>query len=48
MEKLVFCKKYKKELPALEGPPYPGPKGKKYLKQFQKKLGWNGLAIKQC
>ena len=28
MERLVFCKKYQQELPGLENPPYPGPKGK--------------------
>ena len=27
MVRLVNCKKLKKELPGLEGPPYPGPKG---------------------
>ena len=27
MRRLIFCKKYKKELPGLERPPYPGPKG---------------------
>lgn len=27
MTRTVICRKYKKELPALERPPYPGPKG---------------------
>tara|TARA_Y100001968_G_scaffold329485_1_gene378919 strand:- start:2085 stop:2351 length:267 start_codon:yes stop_codon:yes gene_type:complete len=27
MERIVFCKKYKEELPGLDNPPYPGPKG---------------------
>ena len=27
MVKLIFCKKLQKELPALETPPMPGPKG---------------------
>ena len=25
--RMVFCKKYQKELPGLDKPPYPGPKG---------------------
>ncbi len=27
MSRTVFCKKYQQELPGLEAPPYPGPKG---------------------
>ncbi|ALO45137.1 oxidative damage protection protein [Pseudohongiella spirulinae] len=27
MSRMVFCKKYQKELPALPTPPYPGPVG---------------------
>ena len=27
MSRMVHCKKYDKELPALAAPPYPGPKG---------------------
>lgn len=27
MSRMVFCKKYQKELPALAAPPYPGPVG---------------------
>ena len=27
MSRMVHCKKYGKELPALNAPPYPGPKG---------------------
>lgn len=27
MARMVHCKKYDKELPALAAPPYPGPKG---------------------
>lgn len=27
MSRMVFCKKYQKELPALPAPPYPGPMG---------------------
>ena len=44
MEKLVFCKKYKKELPALEGPPYPGPKGKEIFETISKKAWMEWLS----
>ena len=27
MAKTIFCKKYQKELPGLDAPPFPGPKG---------------------
>lgn len=27
MTRTVFCRKYQKDLPGLERPPYPGPKG---------------------
>ena len=27
MSRIVFCRKYQKELPGLSAPPYPGPKG---------------------
>ncbi len=27
MTRIVFCRKYQKELPGLEKPPFPGPKG---------------------
>ena len=27
MSRTVFCKKYRQDLPGLERPPYPGPKG---------------------
>ncbi|MEM1403786.1 MAG: oxidative damage protection protein [Pseudomonadota bacterium] len=27
MSRTVFCTKYKQELPGLDAPPYPGPKG---------------------
>lgn len=27
MSRTVFCRKYQKDLPGLERPPYPGPKG---------------------
>ncbi|MBJ13567.1 MAG: oxidative damage protection protein [Candidatus Marinimicrobia bacterium] len=37
MEKLVFCKKYNKELPSLDRPPYPGPKGQEIYETVSKK-----------
>ena len=37
MERLVFCRKYQKELPGLEKPPYPGPKGEEIYKNVSKK-----------
>ena len=37
MDKLVFCKKYKKNLPSLDRPPYPGPKGEEIYKTVSKK-----------
>ncbi len=27
MSRTVFCKKYQQEMPGLDAPPYPGPKG---------------------
>ena len=27
MSRMVFCRKHQRELPGLEAPPYPGPKG---------------------
>ena len=37
MEKLIFCKKYKEELPGLDNPPYPGPKGEEIFKTVSRK-----------
>ena len=36
MVRLVNCKKLKKELPGLEGPPYPGPKGEEIFLNISK------------
>lgn len=33
MTRMVFCKKYQKELPALALPPFPGAKGKEIYEQ---------------
>tara|TARA_Y100001968_G_C19320482_1_gene698971 strand:+ start:858 stop:1127 length:270 start_codon:yes stop_codon:yes gene_type:complete len=37
MERLVFCKKYQKELPGLQNPPYPGPKGEEIYQSVSNK-----------
>ena len=34
MSNTVFCRKYQKELPALERAPYPGPKGQEILENI--------------
>jgi Fe-S cluster biosynthesis and repair protein YggX len=33
----VFCRKYQEELPGLESPPYPGPKGQDLFENVSKK-----------
>lgn len=33
MTRMVFCKKYQKDLPALALPPFPGPKGQEIYQQ---------------
>lgn len=37
MTRNVNCRKYKKELPGLENPPYPGPKGQDIYKNVSEK-----------
>ena len=36
MTRIVTCKKYKKDLPGLDQPPYPGPKGQEIFKTVSK------------
>ena len=36
MSRMVHCKKYDKELPALAAPPYPGPKGQEIFDTVSK------------
>ena len=36
MARMVFCKKLKKELPGLDFPPFPGPKGKEIFNSVSK------------
>ncbi len=37
MSRTVFCKKYQQELPALEKPPFPGPKGQDLYDNYSAK-----------
>jgi Fe-S cluster biosynthesis and repair protein YggX len=42
MSRMVFCKKYQKELEGLAAPPYPGPKGQEIFDSVSKQawLDW--------
>ena len=37
MSRIIFCKKYKKDLEGLDKPPYPGPKGQEIFETLSKK-----------
>lgn len=37
MTRMVMCRKYKEELPGLERPPYPGPKGEAIFQDVSKR-----------
>lgn len=37
MQRMVFCQKYKQELPGLSHPPYPGPKGEYIFRHISQK-----------
>ena len=37
MSRIIFCKKYKKDLEGLNKPPYPGPKGQEIFETLSKK-----------
>ena len=37
MTRMVMCRKYKKELPGLDRPPYPGPKGQAVFNEVSRK-----------
>ena len=47
MSKKILCKKLNKELPALEIPPMPGPKGVEIMNSVSAKHGKCGNHIKQ-
>lgn len=36
MARTVFCKKYQREMPGLDAPPYPGPKGQDIYEHVSK------------
>ena len=36
MSRMVMCRKYRKELPGLDAPPYPGPKGQAIFENVSK------------
>jgi Fe-S cluster biosynthesis and repair protein YggX len=36
MSRTVMCKKYQQQLPGLDAPPYPGPKGQEIYEQISK------------
>lgn len=37
MSRVVLCRKYRKELPGLDAPPYPGPKGRDLFENVSKR-----------
>ena len=44
MSRTVFCRKYQKELPGLDAPPYPGPKGQQIYESVSRKAWQEWLA----
>lgn len=44
MSRTVFCKKYQQELPGLDAPPYPGPKGQEIFDNISKQAWQEWLA----
>lgn len=44
MSRTVFCKKYQKELPGLDRPPYPGPKGQALFESVSKQAWQDWLS----
>ena len=44
MPRTVFCSKYQQELPGLERPPYPGPKGQQIFETVSQKAWDEWLA----
>jgi len=45
MPRTVFCKLLNKELPGLEAPPFPGPKGQEIFENYSEQawLGWQEM-----
>lgn len=44
MSRTVMCKKYKQQLPGLDAPPYPGPKGQDIYQHVSKQAWQEWLA----
>jgi Fe-S cluster biosynthesis and repair protein YggX len=44
MRRTVFCRKYREELPGLEQPPFPGPKGQEIFEQVSRRAWEEWLA----
>lgn len=44
MSRTVFCRKYREELPGLEQPPFPGPKGQEIFEQVSRRAWEEWLA----
>ena len=44
MARMIFCKKYQKELEGLNAPPFPGPKGQAVFEEVSKQAwtDWQG------
>ncbi len=45
MPRIVFCKLLNEELPGLEAPPFPGPKGQEIYENYSEQawLGWQEM-----
>ena len=46
MSEVVFCRKFKEDLPKMVRPPYPGPKGEELFNSVSKKA-WDVLVTLQ-
>src|SRR5690606_27586392 len=44
MSRTVFCRKYREELPGLDQPPFPGPKGQEIFEQVSRRAWEEWLA----
>lgn len=44
MTRMVFCRKYKREMEGLDAPPYPGPRGEAIYQQVSKQAWQEWLA----
>ena len=46
MARMVFCKKYRKEMEGLDAPPYPGPKGQEIFDNISRQA-WQDWQAQQ-